>query len=266
MKDFWREEVFAPANLRRSLVGAVYGFLGGTVFALAAAWVDILLFPSIPMRVDVSYLLTLWLWCGFGLALAGAVAANSSENLVGIGTGSLTLSLLALVAGLVQSRSTGLANFLLILFLALPVAASTIPLAWFLRWIVLRYESFSMPKLWLSRLFLILLVTAVAIIPAFFLRMNSQTVQAVTFVDELIRDAVSDMPQEENQVAVLPNFAAHKSMSYGFNYQPSITSTVGVDVQATFEDQYQITCVAVLYPGAKPYIRSCTEGPFSKRP
>lgn len=266
MKDYLREEVLAPVSLYRSLVGTVYGFLAGTIFALAAAWVDILLFPSIPMNLDVSYLWTLWFWCGFGLALAGAVASNSSENLVGIGMGALTLSLLTLVAGLVQSRATGLANFLLILFLALPVAASTIPLAWGLRWLTLRDGKFTGSNLWFKRVVLVVLVVVVAVIPTYFLRMNAQTVQAITFVDELIRDAASTVPQEKNQVAALPDFVAHKTMSYRFNYQSSITSTVGVDVQATFQDKYQITCVVVLYPGAKPYIRSCAEGPFSGRP
>jgi hypothetical protein len=237
------------------LAGVLSGFLIGSAFAIAAAFVDRLLYPDLPLGIDWSLFTLLWGWLAPGLALVGAVAALFYEKLPSLILGALIAGLLALVSALYLSPvNTGM-KVIVLIFAAVPMAVMSLPVVLILRWLADRQEHALAYKRYAMLLPLVALAIALGAGGGYFLKMSRRAVQATRFMHELVQTA----PQEaESPIREVPGFESHMGREYRLFQQTSETSTEGFDVRAEYDDGYRLTCIVVVYPGRDPYLSDCT--------
>src|SRR5215208_5128550 len=85
-------------DVRRASLGALYGFLMGTAFVLVAAFINVWLYPGLPIGVEWKQALLRWLLIGLGLTLIGALTSLFTETLPGLAVGAIAAGVLALTA------------------------------------------------------------------------------------------------------------------------------------------------------------------------
>ena len=258
------EESF-EARRRRMLAGALYGFLGGTAFALLSGTIDALAHPDLPMYIDWSTIFFTWAWLGLGMAFFGALTGWFTEALWGITFGALTMSIAVLVVNLIQSSARGAITFVMIFAMALPVAAICVPIVWVLRWLAERHVH-ALKKADAHRLrgivILIVIALVLGILPAIFMRMSNPAERSVRTVDARLQRAAAGQMGETQDLRFdeTPNFKSHIGMSYRLSQRNSKISTQGYDITILFTDGYKVTCVVVVYSNQEPYLRECVEG------
>ena len=246
-------------NIRRALIGALYGFLMGTAFVIVAAFINTWLNSGLPIGVEWGQALLRWLLIGLGLALIGALTSLFTETFPGLVAGAVAAGVLALTAALyISSTSTGL-KLMVLIFLLLPIAAMSLPVVWLIRFLMHRHNLFIHMK-WSGVRIALLVLAAVSVgaFAGYFMKMSDSALLAVQALHENIQAASND---SNNELSKIPGLKEHKGMKYVLFQKQSKTSTVGVDVRAEFEDGYAIQCVVVAYPGSPSYLRSCEEIP-----
>ncbi len=250
---------------RRVLAGALYGFLGGTAFALLSGTIDALAHPDLPMYINWNTIVLMWAWLGLGLAFFGALAGWFTETLWGIAIGAITMSMTVLAVSLVQSSARGAITLVMFVAMALPVAAVCVPIAWALRWLAERHiNTLAEPHANRVRGIVILVAIALALggLPVLFLRMSARAERSVRIVDAWLQQAAAGQMGETQGLPFngMPNFKSHIGMGYRLSQQNSRISTQGYDIAIIFDDGYKVTCVMVAYSGQAPYLRACVEG------
>jgi hypothetical protein len=244
-----------PGPGKHALVGAIYGLLIGTVFVITIATVDRLLYPDLPLGIDWSLLAARWGWIGLGLALIGGLTSLFSETWAGLLAGALTAGLLALVNSLLLSPTTTGVKLLVLLFTLIPIAVTTLPVTWLLRWLVEKHEGALQSKSYVQQIAsLVLIAIVLGAGTGYFFKMPRRAVEAVRFVHELLQTAPQD---EKSSIHNLPGLQNHAGMSYELLQKPSEFSTEGFDIRAEYEDGYSVNCVVVVYPQREPYLSAC---------
>ena len=244
-------------SIRRALTGALYGFLMGTAFVIVAAFINVWLYPGLPIGVEWEQALLRWLLIGLGLALIGALTSLFSEMFPGLAVGAIAAGVLALTAALyISSTGTGL-KLMVLIFLLLPIAAMSLPIVWFIRFLMQRH-ALALHMNWsaLRIALLVLVAVAVGAFAGYFMKMSNSALRAIQSLQENIQAASAN---QDNPISETPGFKEHSGMNYVLFQKPSATSTVGFDVRAEFEDGYSIQCVVVSYPGSPTFLRSCEE-------
>jgi hypothetical protein len=244
--------------IRRALTGALYGFLMGTAFVIVAAFINVWLYPALPIGVEWEQALLRWLLIGLGLTLIGALTSLFSETFPGLAVGAIAAGVLALTAALyISSTGTGL-KLMVLIFLLLPIAAMSLPIVWFIRFLMQRHTlALHMKRSVLRIALLVLVAVSAGAFAGYFMKMSSSALRAIQSLQENIQAAAS----QDNPISETPGFKEHSGMRYVLFQKPSSTSTVGFDVRAEFEDGYSIQCVVVSYPGSPTFLRSCEETP-----
>jgi hypothetical protein len=241
-------------QVRRTLLGALYGLLGGTVFVLVAAFVDTWLNPGLPLGVNWDAFALRMPLIGLGLGLVGAVTCWWHEAWQGLLSGALTSSMLALIAALYSSQvGTGL-KFIVILFILLPIAAMTLPVAYFLRWLVERHGRALGMKWKAVRIFgLVLFMLAIAGGLGYLMKTSSRGIEAVRTVHAYLQDLSSG----QNPLAEVAGVPERDGTQYVLYPTESQTSTEGFDVHVVYRDGYRFQCEVIVYPGGRPYLSGC---------
>ncbi len=104
-----------------------------------AAFIDIWLNPDLPLGVNWDAFLLRLPSIGLGLALVGAVTCWWNEAWQGLLSGAALASALTLVTALFSSQvGTGM-KFVVLVFILVPVAVMTLPVAYLLRRLVERH-------------------------------------------------------------------------------------------------------------------------------
>lgn len=243
------------SQLKHAVVGAFYGFLIGTAFVITAATVDQLLYPDLPLGIDWSQLAARWGWIGLGLALIGGIVSLFSETWAGLLAGALATGLLALINSLVLSPSPVGVKFLILLFTLMPIAVSSLPVAWLLRWLMEKHKTALRSKSYITRIaFLVLGAIVLGAGTGYFFKMPPPAVQAMRFVHQLLQTAPQD---EKSPIHNLPGLRNHTGIRYELIQKPSEFSTEGFDIRAEYQDGYTVNCVVVVYPEREPYLSVC---------
>ena len=246
-----------PAQIRRALFGAWYGFLSGLAFVFVAAFVDIWLNPDLPFGVDWGTFMLRLLVIGTGLALVGAVTCWWHEAWQGLLSGTAAAAVLALIAALFQSNTGAGLKFVVLIFILIPVAAMTLPVAYILRWLTERHAA-----AWHKRgsiLRVAMLMIAAILLGAgsgYFMKSSPRGVQAAQLMNELLQNPM----QEKSPLARLDGMVQHQNLPYKLYQQVSQFSTEGFDVTAEYADGFTVRCTIVMYPGTKPFISGCSVG------
>jgi hypothetical protein len=220
------------AKLTRAALGATYGLLGGTAFVFVAAFIDIWLYPDLPLGVD-------WTWPGLG---SGAVIAG-----------------FIVLASALYLSDTGIGMKLIVLIFALvPIAVLCLPIVWILRWLVVKHGQATGHKLSIAgRAGLILITIALGAGLGCFMKMSPRALSATRYVHNLLQTAAD----EKNPVHAVHDVPKRTDMSYKLYQQQSVFSTEGFDIRVEYQDEYKIKCTIVVYPGRDPYLASCRSVP-----
>jgi len=243
------------SQVQHALVGAIYGFLIGTAFVITAATVDHLLYPDLPLGMDWSQLAARWGWIGLGLALIGGLTSLFSETWAGLLAGALTAGLLALINSLLLSPTTTGVKLLVLLFTLTPIAVTTLPVTWLLRWLTEKHEGAMQSKSYVIRIAsLVLIAMVLGAGTGYFYKMPPRAVEATRFVHQLLQTAPQD---EKSPIHNLPGLRNHTGIRYELIQKPSEFSTEGFDIRAEYRDGYRVNCVVVVYPEREPYLSAC---------
>lgn len=244
-------------HFQNALIGAVYGLLMATVFVLAAAMIDKWLYPLIPFGVDWSQALTRWALIGLGLTLVGAMTCLFTESIYGLAAGAFTAALLALTSALYLTPLSGGAKIIGLVFTLTPIAVMSLPISLVIRRLAESHLHALSAKWSGLRIVLVVLVAvALGAGAGYFMKMSKDALLAVQMVHENLQVAPEEQKKEVSQAAGLQE---HAGMPYSLSQRRSMSTTTGYDIRAEYEDGYVVECVVVLYPGAKPYIRSCEQ-------
>jgi hypothetical protein len=237
---------------QRSLIGALYGSLAGTAFVLTSGFIDIFLYPDLPLGINWSLVAARWAWIGLGLGLIGALTSFFEEIWAGLLAGAVSASMLALVSALFSASTTAGIKVIVLVFTLVPAAAMSLPIAWTLRRLAEKHAlalHLKQPALRIA----ILILIAVAFGAGFgsFAKMSRSELAAVRFLHEELQAA------RLNKISQLPGFQEHMGMEYKLFQKESEVSTEGYDVSARYADGYGIKCVVVVYPGSNPSLSYC---------
>ena len=246
------------AKIRRATFGAFYGFLGGLAFVVMAAFIDILLHPDLPYGVDWSTFMMRLPLIALGLALVGAVTCWWHEAWQGLLSGAAVAATLTLVVSLFSAEITTGLKFIVLVFILIPVAAMTLPIAYILRWLPERHAAVMHLKWNSVRVaWLIVIVLALGAGCGYFMKTSTPGVQVARFINELLQDP----SQTKSPISKVPGVLEHQDMPYKLYQKKSVFSTEGYDVYAKYEDGFVLKCVVVLYPGRDPYLSACMVDP-----
>jgi MFS family permease len=241
-------------NTARALTGALYGFVGGMMFVLVAAFIDIWLNPDLPLVLNRDRLLVQFPLITLGLALVGAVTCWWHEAWQGLIGGAVTAAVMALIVALFSSEVGAGMKFIVLVFILLPIAAMAVPLAYLLRWLM-EHHARAWRLKWravrVASLFLLLMAVGAGL--GYFMKSSGRAIEATRF----IHGHLQDLSTEKNPLAVVQGFPERNSMPYTLFTTKSEFSTEGFDIHVEFEDGYKANCSVVLYPERQPFFTGC---------
>jgi len=247
---------------QRVFFAALSGFIAGTTTALVSSFINIWLFPDLPLHLEWSSIFFVWgVWAFLGGMLAG-VAAYSSEGWKSILLSALGMTLTILIFNVLQSSLSSLLKVVVLVGLSFPFTAMMTPLAFLFFWLARRFvqaisvSGWTRVRMYLVNFIVILLIGA---LPGLYAKMNARTEQGVRIIHRILQDASQAASPDVFPKSLLKTegFADHKDQSYTLSQSPSVYSTVGLDVTAHYADGYTVLCTIVLYPGRDPSIYPC---------
>ena len=241
-------------RLKRALLGAFYGFLGGAAFVLTAAFVDIWLHPDLPLGVNWAALTLRLPVLSLGLAIIGAVTCWWSEAWQGLLGGAVVASALALIVALFTAPvQTGL-KFIVLIFTLIPIAAMTLPVAYVLRWLTERHARALSMKSSAARIAgLMLLVIALGAGLGYFKKSPGRAIESTRYIHNYLQD----LSAEKNPLAGVAGVPERSEVSYQMFPTRSQTSTEGFDIHVEYADHYRLLCAVISYPGSAPRFSGC---------
>lgn len=242
-------------NILRAATGAFYGFVAGLTFVFVAVFVDIWLYPDLPLGVDWRWFWTRLPFFALGLALVGAVTCWWNDTWPGMLSGAITASTLALLIALFSNNAVGAGTkFMVLLFILVPVAAMMVPISWLLRWLVERHGDAIGPNKSYARVAgLIVLAVFAGALAGFFMKMSNREAAANRHIHSLLQRPLDDT----TVLGEVEGIAQHWGRPYKLFSMASETSTVGYDVRVRYEDEYVVKCTLVLYVGRPPLLSGC---------
>ena len=244
-------------QVKRAILGALYGFLGGTAFVLVATFIDTWLHPDLPLGVNWSAFVWRLPLISLGLAVVGAVTCWWHEAWHGLLSGAVVSAALVLVTALLTSQvDTGM-KLIVLIFILMPVAVITLPVAYLLRWFAERHTRARHMNQSVARLArLILLVIALGAGLGYFMKSPGRAIAAARFID----NALQDLSGEKNPLANVAGVPERREMRYQMYPTRSEVSTEAFDVHVEYADNYKLLCTVILYPGRDPYFSGCRPG------
>jgi hypothetical protein len=245
------------ARLKRAMFGALYGLLGGTAFVLMATFIDIGLHPELPLGVNWSLFALRLPLIGSGLALVGALTCWWHEAWQGLLSGAVVASALAVIAALFTSQvDTGM-KFIVLIFILIPIAAMTLPVAYILRWFTERHAiALHMERSGTRIVGLIILIIGLGAGLGYFMKASGRAVEATRFIHNFLQD----LSAEKNPLVSVAGVTERSEMPYKIYPTTSADSTEGFKIHVEYEDGYKVLCTVILYPQRDPFLSGCQAG------
>lgn len=246
-----------PEKLQRVLFAALSGFIAGTIATLASSYINIWLFPDLPLHLDWSRIFIAWiLWAVVGGLLAG-ISGFSAEGWKSILLSAVSMTSTILLLSSMQSSENTNLKIVAFVGLLFPISAMVLPLAIIFFWLARRFIRAVSERGWArNKLFLVnfIVILALGMVPGLYAKMNARAERGVRIVHGILQDAPGTIHEE---LLKTEGFSEHADQPYTLSQTDSAYSTVGVDVTAHYEDGYTIICTVVLYPGSDPSISFC---------
>lgn len=241
-------------KIRRALLGAVFGLLGGTAFTIVALFSDRLVYPRLPMGLDWQVYAVVWSWLGPGLMLVGFITAWWYELWSGLLTGSLAAAAILLFSNLFGSAANLTSKALTVLIIYLPATVVCLPVVFLLRWLVKHaFPATSSGRVLLRIALLSLLVIVLGSTSGLFMRMPASAAEGI----EKMVVALRIEPDPKSNLARIPGLAEHRGQDFELYYSKSTRTTQGYDVRAVYDDGYVLLCTIITYPGFPANLSQC---------
>jgi len=243
---------------QRILYGALVGFTAGTIAAITSSFINVWLYPDLPIYFEWKPVFLVWiLWASLS-GLAAGLAVISAEGWASILLSAFFMTATILIINFVKGMESIFLNLLILLGLSLPFTAIMTPLAYIFFWLTRRFVQALSEHGWArARIFFVnfLIIIVLGSIPGLYAKMDANAEQGVRLVHGILQDvAQADVHKALLKTEGQPE---HKDQPYKLSQVPSVYSTVGVDVTAHYEDGYTILCTVILYPGSDPFISPC---------
>jgi hypothetical protein len=242
---------------QRITYAAISGFIAGTICAVVSSFINVWLYPDLPIYISWPGVCGLWaLWAGAGGVLAG-VAAISSEGWSSIILSAFLMATTALIFNFVQGTANFFLTVLILLGLALPFTAILTPVAYVFFWLSRRFMEARLLTGWERSKILIVnlfVIIGVGFLPGLYSKFDPRAEQAVRMTHDLLQEGTQTVP---TPLTKTEGFTEHRHQAYTLSQVESVYSTAGVDVTAHYEDGYSLLCTVILYPGSEPRISPC---------
>lgn len=250
--------ITAPGSrIKFTALGALYGFLIGTVFLLVAAYIDLWLYPDLPLGTDWDIFTLRFPFIALGLALTGALTCWWNEAWQGLLSGSLFLAALALAVALFTSEIAAEAKFVVLLFILMPMAVISLPAIWTLQRLARSHASaLGMQWGYVRIAGLLVIATALGAGAGYFMKMSSRAVES----NRLLHGYLQDISSDDNPLHNAQGAREHAAVPYTLYTTRSTSSTEGFEIRVEYEDGFSLQCIVVAYPGYKPYLSACEAG------
>jgi hypothetical protein len=242
------------ARIKRAVFGAFYGFLGGAAFVFMAAFIDVLLNPDLPYGVDWSAFMLRIPFIALGLALVGAVTCWWHEAWQGLIGGAVVASALALITALFSSQVGAGLKMIVLVFILVPMAVTTLPIVWTLRWVTERHARALQLNRSSARIaWLVLIVLALGAGCGYFMKTSAHGVEVAHFMQGLLQNPT----QAKNPLGKIEGVLDRQDLTYKLYQKKSIDSTEGYNIRVEYADGFVLRCTIVAYPGTNPFISGC---------
>ena len=246
------EEDSPRIRWKRALLGIFYGMLGGIAFALTASFVDVLLYPDLPLAVNWALLVMRLVVIGQGLALIGAVTTLWIDFWPGLGSGMLVAGLLALGSALYTSQASTGVRLMVLIFALMPVAVLSLPVVLLLRWLVQWHINSLALKQPVSRIVgLVMVVLVLGALSGSFLKMSPRAMKVTRYMHNVLQLGNNE------KILTVEGVPARAGMPYQLSQSKSEMLTEGFDIRVEYEDGFVVTCEVVQYPGRDPRLAGC---------
>jgi MFS family permease len=249
---------------QRITFAAISGFAAGTICALVSSFINVWLYPDLPVYVAWLQVFGSWLILAGAAAVFAGVAANQPDGWVGVVQAAFGMAVTALVVALAPAITLNTLVFYLVIMFALsiPITAIFSPVAFLFLWLARRFvevREAGVQRGWKVLTVNIIFIIMLGFLPGLYSKFSKRAEQAVRMTHALFQEAAQAGSAGEypSQLAVTDGFTEHRDQAYAFSQVDSVSSAVGVDVTAHYADGYAISCTVVLYPGSDPYINQC---------
>jgi len=265
LKTLAQQETPAERRLRM-LPGAMYGLIIASSFALVGGIVNQLSFPDLPVGVDWRNLFITWSFFALWLGLGGGFINWFTQTEESVVTGWLAMTIIALGAGSLTIEGNLPAQFGKIILLVLPVLAISLLMTITLRWLGEHHAQILENRHTLRTRGVAILVAIALSIGGLtglgLTRWTKTTQEAVRDIHSRYQTAAADPSQMEAlfPLSDVPGLESHLDTPYTLRGKPSGQSVVAVEVSIDFSDEYQITCVLLVFLDKPPFLRACAEG------
>ena len=243
----------------RRIAGAVLGLALGMLYGLVSGYINSIMLPGVPLRLDTPTVLANTIFSGLGALAAGAITAWPQSSLKGILGGAAAIALFGVVRLLISQigDSQNLILTVLVLFPSfLPVVALSLPITALLRLGVNWYDD-ALSHTGRPRLFRLgrlgLGVLALGVFAGSLSQMSPDEQAAVRQVNTLLKSGLAapsdaDLP---SPLRAIEGFRAHASQRYTLvgQSQSDVDFTIAgsaavqtVLVDVLFDNGFHFTC------------------------
>jgi hypothetical protein len=148
-------------------------------------------------------------------------------------------------------------KIIVLVFVLIPIAVMTLPVAYLLRWFTERHgRALHMNWSGARIAWLVLLVIAVGAGLGYFMKSPGRAIASARFIHSFLQDLSS----EKNPLASVAGVPERSETPYQMYATPSEKSTEAFDIHVEYADNYQLLCTVILYPGRDPYFSGCQVG------
>ncbi|MCC7117908.1 MAG: hypothetical protein IT310_05225 [Anaerolineales bacterium] len=250
-----------PEHKTRIAFAFLYGFVIGTICVGLGSFINVWLYPELPLFINWEQILWSWLVWVLSLTVAAGVAVYAEDGWGGVVFSAFLMAAIILVVNFMQAGGNFWLNVVLMAGLSLPFTTVMAPIAYAFIWLTRRFvEAQTMRGVKRFQILTVnfLVLVALGVAPGLYPKFNRQASESLRLIHAMLQGVATSsalpLPLQETK-----DFAKRQTQPYTLSQTPSKFSTEGVDVTAHYADGYQLRCTVVLYPGSDPYLKPCEE-------
>jgi hypothetical protein len=172
-------------------------------------------------------------------------------------SGAVAASALALIVALFTAEVGAGLKIVVLVFILVPIAALTLPVAYTLRWLTEHHAAAMRLERSSVRIAgLVILVLALGAGCGYFMKTSPRGVEVARYMQSLLKNPALAKPP----LAKVEGVLEHQHVPYKMYQKKSTESTVGYDFRFEYEDGFILRCAVIAYPGTDPFVSKCETG------
>ncbi len=261
------DEESPQSRLQRVKIGIVIGLIGGIMYALVAATVNVVSYPGLHLVVNWPNTLLTWAVVSLALVAASFIVGWPTEEVRAIVGGGIMLTVVLLLANtiayLASQKVAG--SYFQVLVSSLPMVGVCVLAALALRQGINKIDAAKKEENKGNRnkriSKIIGLVLLLGMVGGFFSRFDGTAVTMLSALNDRLQSTdITSSSKVRFPENVLTDVQSHYGEEYGL-FVRSATSTVGaLEVTIKFESGYTVTCQIPTSSGSYVFVDACSEG------